>query len=42
MKLDGSIKFPEFKKIDYNNYLQPKKQIFVTKNNLTIAILVDN
>jgi hypothetical protein len=42
MNYEYLIKFPESKKIDYNNYLQPKKQIFVTKNNLTIAILVDN
>lgn len=34
------IKFPTPKKIDYTKYIEPKKQIFETKNNLTIAILI--
>ncbi len=34
------IKFPIAKKIDYTKYIEPKKQIFETKNNLTIAILI--
>ncbi len=34
------IKFPIGKKIDYRKYIEPKKQIFETKNNLTIAILI--
>ena len=34
------IKFPEPKQIDYRKYIEPKKQIFVTKNNLTTALLV--
>jgi hypothetical protein len=33
------IKFPKPKKIDYTKYIEPKKQIFVTKNGITIAIL---
>jgi len=35
------IKFPKPKKIDYNKYIEPKKQIFVTKNGITIAILIN-
>ena len=34
------IKFPTPKKIDYTKYIEAKKQIFETKNNLTIAILI--
>ena len=34
------IKFPTPKKIDYRKYIEPKKQIFETKNNLTIANLI--
>lgn len=34
------MKFPEPKPIDYRKFIEPKKQIFVTKNNLTTALLV--
>jgi len=33
------IKFPKPKKIDYTKYIESKKQIFLTKNVITIAIL---
>ena len=35
------IKFPEPKKIDYSKYIEPKKSILITKNNITISILVN-
>ena len=36
------IKFPKPKKIDYNKYIEPKKQIFVTlKTGVKIAILTN-
>lgn len=35
------IKYPEPKKIDYRKYIEPKKQIFVTENGLTTALLVN-
>ena len=41
MKFDGTIKFPKPKKIDWNKYIQPKKQILVTKNKITTSILVN-
>ena len=37
----NTIKFPQPKQIDYKKYIQPKKQAFVTKNGITIAILID-
>lgn len=30
----------EIKKIDYSKYIEPKKQILITKNGITIAILI--
>ena len=30
----------EIKKIDYSKYIEPVKQILVTKNGITIAILI--
>lgn len=39
--LDGTIKFPEPKKIDYRKYIEPKKQIFINTNKATIAILIN-
>jgi hypothetical protein len=36
-----TIKFPQPKQIDYKKYIQPKKQVFVTKNGKTIALLID-
>lgn len=35
-----TIKFPTPKKINYSKYIEPKKQIFETKNNITTAILI--
>jgi hypothetical protein len=35
------IKFPKPKKIDYTKYIEPKKQIFVTKNGITTTILTN-
>jgi hypothetical protein len=37
--MKDSIQFPEAKKIDYTKFIEPKKQILVTKNGLTIAEL---
>jgi len=37
-----TIKFPQPKKIDYTKFIEPKKQIFVTKNGLTTALLINN
>lgn len=36
----NTIKFPETKKIDYKKFIQPMKQIFVTKNGITTALLI--
>jgi hypothetical protein len=38
--MKNSISFPEPKKIDYRKYIEPKKQILVTKNGITTALLV--
>lgn len=37
----NTIVFPEPKKIDYRKYIEPKKQILVTKNGITTALLVN-
>jgi hypothetical protein len=37
----NTIKFPQPKKIDYRKFIEPKKQIFVTKNGLTTALLIN-
>jgi hypothetical protein len=36
-----TIKFPQPKKIDYTKFIEPKKQIFVTKNGFTTALLIN-
>jgi hypothetical protein len=36
-----TTKFPQPKKIDYSKFIEPKKQIFVTKNGLTTALLIN-
>lgn len=38
---DGTVKFPEPKKIDYRKYIQPKKQILVNTSAGAIAILIN-
>jgi hypothetical protein len=35
-----TIKFPTPEKINYSKYIEPKKQIFETTNNITTAILI--
>jgi len=35
-----TIKFPTPKKVNYSKYIEPKKQIFETTNNVTTAILI--
>jgi hypothetical protein len=35
-----TIKFPTPEKINYSKCIEPKKQIFETKNNITTAILI--
>jgi hypothetical protein len=37
----NTIKFPQPKQIDYKKYIQPKKQVFVIKNGITKALLID-
>ncbi len=37
----NTLKFPEPKKIDYKKYIEPKKQIFVTTNKVTISKLIN-
>jgi hypothetical protein len=37
----NTIKFPQPKQIDYKKYIQPKKQVFVTVNGITTALLID-
>ena len=38
--MKDSIQFPEPKKIDYTKFIEPKKQILVTENGMTTALLV--
>ena len=38
--MKNSIQFPEAKKIDYTKFIEPKKQILVTENGMTTALLV--
>lgn len=35
-----NVKFPKPTKIDLRKYIEPKKQIFVTKNGITTALLI--
>jgi hypothetical protein len=35
-----TIKFPTPEKVNYSKYIEPKKQIFETTNNVTTAILI--
>ena len=35
-----TIKFPTPEKVNYSKYIEPKKQIFETTNNITTAILI--
>ena len=37
----NTVVFPEPKKIDWRKFIEPKKQIFVTENGLTTALLVN-
>jgi hypothetical protein len=36
-----TIQFTQPKKIDYTKFIEPKKQIFVTKNGITTALLIN-
>jgi hypothetical protein len=36
-----TIKFPQPKQIDYKKNIQPKKQVLVTVNGITTALLID-
>lgn len=37
----NTIKFPQPKKIDYTKFIDPKKQIFINKNGITTALLIN-